>query len=272
MRVFVSCDMEGVAGVSRWSEVTGGDGYPEARELMTGEVNAVAAGAFEAGAESVIVCDAHWHGRNIEPERLDRRVELVRGDFRRLGMMEGIDDGADAAVFVGYHARAGASPAAMPHSFSGRTVFEIRVNGAVFGETTLNAALAGVFDVPVILVSGDRTVCEEARQALHEVETVVTKRPLSGGSFALERPESVRRALKDGVRAALARRAARVFKVDEPVEMEIVFTRPIFADAASMLPASRRTDAREVSLSAPSYMEAYMALRVMLALCAPLCR
>jgi len=123
MKVFISCDMEGVTPVVFYDEVGGKEeAYKRACEWMTEEVNAAVSGAFDAGAETVRVCDAHASGRNIIPEKLDERAELVRGNLRPKGMMEGLDESFDSVLFVGYHAKAGATPAILPHSYSGRLI------------------------------------------------------------------------------------------------------------------------------------------------------
>ena len=268
MRLFISADMEGVAGVAYYAQVAGKEGYKDACELMTEEVNAVVAGALDAGAQQILVCDAHWKGANLLLDRLDPRAEIVRGDFRRYGMMEGVERGADAAIFVGYHARAGATPAAFPHTFSGRIVYEVRINGVPFGETALNAALAGSFGVPVALVSGDNLVCEEAQSTIQGVVTVTTKRALSGGSVSSLHPERAREALRAKTKEALLAQKAQPLRVREPLTLEVDFTRPVHADAASLIPMVKRTGERSVSAEVEDFHKGYLLLRALLSLAA----
>ncbi|RKY15298.1 MAG: aminopeptidase [Planctomycetota bacterium] len=271
MRVFISADMEGVAGVAYFNQVVGKEGYERACELMTEEVNAVLQGAADAGAEEFIVCDAHWMGANLLLERLDVRAEIVRGDFRRYGMMQGVERDVDAAMFVGYHARAGASPATFPHSFSGRAVLEVRVNKRPFGETALNAAFAGSFGVPVVLVSGDNQVCEEARATIYGVTVVATKRALGDGVTSSLNPRRARDLLRQKTKEAITAKAARPLRVSEPVTLEVDFVRPVQADAASLLPQVERVSARTVRTETETFRDAYCLLQalVMLALSVP---
>jgi D-amino peptidase len=128
--------------------------YAHARKLMTAEVNSAIRGAFDGGATEVVVTDAHSVGLNLISDEVDERAKLILGTPRRLGMMEGVDLGFDAAFFLGYHASAGTARAVIAHSYR-RRVAEIKLNGRKVGEIGFNAALAGHFDVPVVLISGD---------------------------------------------------------------------------------------------------------------------
>jgi len=268
MRVFISADMEGIAGVAYFNQVVGREGYKEACELMTGEVNAVVSGAADAGADEFIVCDAHWKGANLLLERLDVRAEIVRGDFRRYGMMQGVERDVDAAIFVGYHARAGASPATFPHTYSGRVILEVRVNKRPFGETALNAAFAGSFGVPVVLVSGDNQVCEEAQTTIHGVTVVTTKRALGGGAVSSLHPQRARESLRSKTKEAITAKTARPLRVSEPVTLEVDFVRPVQADAASLLPQVERVNQRTVRTETETFRDAYCLLQALLTLAA----
>ncbi|MBW1711866.1 MAG: M55 family metallopeptidase, partial [Deltaproteobacteria bacterium] len=154
MNVYISADIEGVGGVvrSEYSMPAGRD-YAVARKLMTGEINAAASGAFEAGASQVVVADSHNVGLNLIPEELDERVQLIMGMPRTLCMMTGIDRGFGAVFLVGYHAMAETADSTLAHTFTAR-VAEVRMNGRRLGEIGLSAALAGAFQVPVVLVTG----------------------------------------------------------------------------------------------------------------------
>src|SRR5438270_5723686 len=142
-RIYLSVDIEGIAGVTHSQE--GSQGNPEyerSRRLMTGEANAVIAGIYDADpAARVTVSDGHGTHRNIIPEDLDERATLNRGKPRLFAMVDGIDSGYDLAMFVGYHGRAGAGPSVISHTFNG-TLFDIRIHGQSYGELGLNAAVA----------------------------------------------------------------------------------------------------------------------------------
>jgi D-amino peptidase len=177
LKVYISADMEGVGGVSTWIKQANEDGldYGQYRRLMTLEVNAAIAGAYDAGATEVLVSDSHGDGENIDLELLDSRVPIVRSWPRPLGMMQGIDDSFDAVVFVGYHAGEGQGEAMMSHTKNGSRFFEIRLNGTPVPEAGISAAIAGDFGVPVVFLSGDQTAAAEAKRLLGPIETAVVK-------------------------------------------------------------------------------------------------
>src|ERR671911_2851939 len=158
MQVYISVDMEGVAGVAHEDQTDpiesrhAGE-YNRFRRLMTNEANAAIAGALEAGATAVVVNDSHWLMRNLLAEELNPAAELLSGGPKRLSMVEGIGDGFDAAMFIGYHAQAGTRHATIDHTYTSR-VYEVRLNGEPVGELALNAAMAGVHGVAVGMGKG----------------------------------------------------------------------------------------------------------------------
>src|SRR6478672_6538618 len=226
MRVYISVDMEGIAGVVHEDQTDpieprhAGD-YNRFRRLMTNEANAAITGALDAGATGVVVNDSHWLMRNLLAEELNPVAELLSGGPKLYSMVEGIDGGFDAAMFIGYHARAGTGNAVIDHTYTDR-VYEVRVNGQPFGEAGLNAALAGAFGVPVALVSGDRALAAEVRELLGEqVETVVVKEPLGRYAARAVAPAVARRRIHDGAKRALAHSHAP-FTVTSPVTFSVV--------------------------------------------------
>src|SRR5579863_2885172 len=147
MRIYISADMEGVAGITA-EEQTNPVGQPEyARscELMTGEVAAACAGANDAGATSILVNDSHWNMRNIIHESLPPDVRLIRGTGKPLSMNQGLEAGADFAAFVGYHASGGTRDAVLDHTYTGETLYEVALNGEACSEARINAAVAGAY-------------------------------------------------------------------------------------------------------------------------------
>src|SRR6266487_1187222 len=148
--VFISVDMEGIAGVAHLRQVwRGSDDYPAARLLMTGEANAAVEGAFAAGATRVVVNDSHGDMENLLPEEMDPRAELLIGSPKAWSIMQGFGPEFDVALFVGYHARAGTEAAVLDHTYSGRLLYDVRLGGNPVDEAELNAALAGTYGVPV---------------------------------------------------------------------------------------------------------------------------
>lgn len=220
MKLFVSVDMEGVAGVTHWEQVEPGSReYETGRRLMLGELNAALQGAFEGGAEAVVVNDSHADMRNLSPEGIWRppgmeaRVRLITGGLKDLSMMEGIQEGGYAgAIFLGYHGMAGKS-GVLSHTYCSRTVCAVRLNGSLVGEATLNAALAGAYQVPVLFFSGEAAAVEEAWAILGGVPSVVTKAARSRYSAASLLPEDARALIRRGVKEAVER--LREFREEE---------------------------------------------------------
>jgi D-amino peptidase len=267
MRVYISVDMEGVAGVVHEDQTDPTDPrhaaeYARSCRLMTAEANAAIEGALAAGATAVCVNDSHWLMRNLIADELHEAAELISGGPKLHSMVEGIDGGFDAAMFVGYHARAGTANAVIDHTYTDR-VYEVRVNGVAFGEVGLNAALAGAFGVPVALVSGDRALATEVRELLgDQVETVVVKEPLGRYAARSVAPSVARRRIHDGAKRALGHHHAP-FTVTLPVTFSVDFARSQMAEMAALVPGSRRTGGRTVEYRHDDYREAFRAWRAM---------
>jgi D-amino peptidase len=267
MRVYISVDMEGVAGVVHEDQTDpiqprhAGE-YNRFRRLMTNETNAAVEGALEAGATRVLVNDSHWLMRNLLIEDLNPAAELLSGGPKRLSMVEGIDTGFELALFIGYHARAGTQHATIDHTYTSR-VYEARLNGEPVGELALNAAMAGVHGVPVALVSGDRALAAEARALLgSSVETIVVKEAVGRFAARSVTPAIACERIRAGAAAAL-KREHRVFTVSSPVRLEVDFVQTEMADMAELVPGSVRTAGRTVSYTGDDYREVFRAWRAM---------
>ena len=199
MKVFISADMEGIAGVvsPEHTRIEGKE-HERARRLMTGEVNGAIEGILKAcKPQSIVVNDSHATMCNIIPEELHEAAELITGSPKPSAMMEGIDASFDTAFFIGYHAMRGSYPSVLEHTFHGRVIFDIFVNSERVGETAINAAVAGVHGVPVALVTGDRTVTEEACKFLGNVETVAVKEAVGRYAARCFSPAKARMAIRD---------------------------------------------------------------------------
>jgi D-amino peptidase len=267
MRVYISIDMEGVAGVVHEDQTNPVDPrhageYNRYRRLMTNEANAAIAGARQAGGTSILVNDSHWLMRNLVAEELDPAAELMSGGPKRLSMVEGIDGGFDAAFFVGYHAMAGTRHAVIDHTYTSR-VYQARVNGKPVGELALNAAMAGVHGVPIALVSGDQALAAEARALLGDaVETVIVKEAV--GRFAAKSvaPAVACERIRSAATAAL-RRTHQPFTFDPPILLEVDFIESQMADMAELVPGSSRRGGRTVGYEGEKYPEVFRAWRAM---------
>ena len=267
MRVYVSVDMEGVAGVVHEDQTDPIDPrhageYNRMRRLMTAEANAAVEGALAAGAERVLVNDSHWLMTNLLAEELDPAAELLSGGTKARSMMEGVEEGFDAALFVGYHARAGVGHAIIDHTYTDR-VHEARLNGRPVGELALNAALAGTYGVPVALVSGDQALAAEAREVLGPaVETVVVKHAVGRFAARSVAPSVACRLIREGARAALGR-AHEPLRMAAPVQLEVDFALTQMADMAVLVPGSIRTAGRTVAFTHDDYREVFRAWRAL---------
>lgn len=270
MRVFVTVDIEGIAGVVHGDEGSPGNAeYERARRLMTQEANAVVAGIFDADPEArVTVADVHGPYRNMIPEDLDERATFNRGKPKVFGMMDGVDRGYDLAMFVGVHGRAGTGPAVLSHTFTG-TILDVAINGRAMGELGLNAAVAGAHGVPVVLVAGDQLVEEEARDLFGpEVITVAVKESRAHLAAESLHPKAARALLRAAAaRAVRERPAVAPLRVGEPVTCEISLARPVLADLAMMIDDAERVDGRTVRFVRKNMLDTYRILRLITVLC-----
>ena len=272
MRVYISVDMEGVAGVvheSQTDPVTPAFAaeYARFRRLMTAEANAAVEGALAAGSTRILVNDSHWFMRNLLAEELHQAAELVSGDPKPRSMVQGIEDGFDAALFIGYHARAGTPNAILDHTYADR-IHEVRLNGKAVGELGLNAAFAGTHSVPVALVSGDAALAAEAKDLLGPgVATVVVKHAVSRHAAQSVAPVVACRMIREEVAGALKRSHAP-FVPATPIALEVDFALTIHADMAELCPGATRTAGRTVSFTHQDYREVFRAWRALLNLSA----
>ena len=232
------------------------------RRLMTAEANAAIEGALAAGAEHILVNDSHWLMMNLLAEELHPAAELLSGGPKARSMMEGVEAGFDAALFVGYHARAGVGHAIIDHTYTSR-VHEVRLNGRPVGELALNAALAGTYEVPVALVSGDQALAAEARELLGAgVETVIVKHAVGRFAARSVAPSVACRLIREGTVAALARRH-EPFRLAAPVRLEVDFALTQMADMAELVPGSVRTTGRTITYTHGDYREVFRAWRAL---------
>jgi D-amino peptidase len=253
VKVYMTADMEGVSGLVQWDAA---DRQRE-RELITADVNAAVAGAFDGGATEVLVGEAHANMRNLLPEALDRRVRFLSGQPKPLNHMGGLDESFDLAMLLCYHSRSGTRRGVMAHTYTG-SVYSLRFNEVEVGELGADAALAGHFGVPIGLVTGDHAACEEARALLGSVETVAVKRGVSRSAAICLPVEEARELIRAGAAAACRRADAfEPFVLDTPVEAEVTFVDPSFADCVEHLPFVTRIDGRRIGFVADDFQAAF---------------
>jgi D-amino peptidase len=276
MKILIAADMEGITGVVHFDQVTPGHAeYARFRQLMTEDVNAAIRGAFAAGADEVIVSDGHWNATNILIEKLDARARLNSGSPRPYSMIEGVDEGVDGALFIGYHARAGTPNAILDHTWSSSRVEGVWLTSAggeriAIGEIGLNGAVCGHFGAAVVMISGDQSACAEAASLFPGLVTAVVKQA-KGRNAAECLPPSVTAELIEqcaarGVDHLLGERPPQPLRLPGPITLAIEYVKSEMADAAAVLPGARRADGKVVEFVASDMPDAYRAFRALVGL------
>ncbi|CAB1128430.1 Peptidase M55 [Candidatus Hydrogenisulfobacillus filiaventi] len=264
IRLWISVDMEGAAGIAGREQLIPGERlYPEGRQRVLADLQVVLDAALaDPGVEPpVVVNDAHDGMLNLSWADLPAGVELVAGGTKPGTMTYGVEE-ADLAFFLGYHAMAGTAGAVMDHTYAGE-VFQVRINGREAGETGINALVAGAYGVPVGLVTGDEAVCREARAWLPEAVLVPVKAGVGRRSARLYPRAAVEPALRAGVEAALAAYRAGVLAPlawDPPLRLEVTWMTTDMADRAQTAPGAVRTGGRSLRYEAASAPELLRAL------------
>ncbi|MGB9815469.1 MAG: M55 family metallopeptidase [Thermoplasmata archaeon] len=264
MKVLISSDAEGAGWVTHGSQVLpDGRDYNHFREVYTLQINALAQGALENGASEIYLADSHDSGRNIIYERMHPSLRLITGTPRPLSMVQGVDL-TDSIFLFGYHSMAGSRYGVLNHTYS-TSVHRLRINGREIGEIGLSAAIAGKFGKPVKLVAGDSAAIEEAREILEECEFVVLKEGIMRYSSIALSLEKTIALLREGAGRAMHKKGG-LFRISEPVRMEIEFNSTGMADYASLIPVFERLDGYTVSIKADDIVDAYRYFRAAVAL------
>lgn len=269
LKVYISVDMEGIAGVVNADQTSAsGNDYGIARRWMTQEVNAAISGAKAAGATEIVVNDSHGSMRNVIISELDPDAYLITGSPKPLSMMQGIDGTYDAVFFIGYHARAGSTDGVLDHTYSSGSVFTIKVNGIELGESEQNALIAGCYDVPVVLVTGDQTVCGQVKKSLGEgVETAIVKEGIGRHAAKSLTPKRACELIREKAKIALENRnKVSPLKMDPPYRFELTYLRSYMADAGEIIPGVKRTGPRMVEFEIQDYIEGYKLFRALVSL------
>jgi D-amino peptidase len=259
MRVFISVDMEGTAGVVDWAQCIG-DG-PDAlagRRLLLGEVNAAIDGAVAAGATEFLVNDGHAMMRNLAPEDLHGEATLITGWHRPIDMMEGVDSSFDAAFLVSYHGSMGAELGNLSHSFNPRAVSETRLNGVVVGESVINALVAAHYGVPVVLVTGDQTGCAETVEVLPNITTAVVKDSITRVAASSLHPRRACAVIREAAERSLKtleRIEPKPFPI--PSTLEVHWRTPDMAEMATWVRDIDRTGPRTTAISGSDLLSIY---------------
>lgn len=262
-KIFISVDMEGIGGIGTQKMTSSsGKDYATGRALMTAEVNAVVASIFARGDAEILVNDSHGDMQNLLHLQLDQRVSYIQGNIKPLGMVQGLDASFDAAIFIGYHARAGTQNAFLAHTGSG-SVKGLWLNGVEVGEGGLNASFAGALGVPVIMASGDAVFSQQFAE-LTGARTVTTKTAIGNQVARLIHPERVLERLRSTTDAALEDlENSRTFDLSEPVVIRMRFSSTTRSDIVQAIPSMKRIDGFTVEIEVASMQEAYPLIRLM---------
>ncbi|MFQ5606053.1 MAG: M55 family metallopeptidase [bacterium] len=266
LKIYLSADMEGVVGVVTGEQLgPSGFEYQRFREFMTQEVLTAIDAAFEAGATEILVSDSHGNGQNLLIEKLPKNIQIVRSWPRPLMMMQGIDETFDAAIFIGYHAGTTNPEGVRAHTMSSARLADVRLNGVSVPEAGLNAAIAGHFDVPVIMISGDDAIVAEATNLLGDIEGAVVKWAYSFHSAKTLTPQAAYELIAEKVKKALARiKDFKPFKMKTPVKLEVQFKNYRPSEVLSYLPNVERIDSHSIRFEGNDMVEVSKFLEFML--------
>ena len=260
LKVYISADMEGVVAVVT-SEQLGPNGfeYQRFRTFMTNEVLAAIRGAKAAGATEILVSDSHGNGQNLLVEQLPINVELIRSWPRPLGMMEGIDRSFDAVIFIGYHSSTTNMAGVRAHTFSSSTLTDVRLNSTSVSEAGFNAAIAGHFGVPVVMISGDDAIVAEAKDYLGEVEGAIVKKTKSFHAAQTLTPEAAYQLIEKTARRAIERlEDFEPFRLTGNINLEIGFKHYRQAELLAYLSNVDRVDSHTIRFVGNNIVEASM--------------
>lgn len=262
MKIFISADIEGTAGIAGWDEARKrGPDYGEFRDYMTGEVVAACEGAMAAGAKEIVVKDGHETARNIISERLPDCVTIIHGwPGNPYSMMCGLDDSFDAAMFTGYHAKAGTSANPLAHSFNSR-ISRFYINGVLSSEFSHNALIAAYHKVPCVFLSGDAGICADAVEIVPAIRTVAVSKGIGPASASMT-PGKARREIKAGAEEALAGDlSACLLDLPEVIDMQIEYASPTEAYRCSWYPGTELLSDCRLSFKSRDFFDVMRAFR-----------
>jgi D-amino peptidase len=260
LKVHISVDMEGVVGVVTGEQLgPPGFEYGRFREFMTREALAAIEAAKAGGATEIVVADSHGNGQNLLIDQFPADVRVIRSWPRRLSMVAGIDDSVDAAIFIGYHAGTNNATGVRAHTFSSANLTRVALNGVNMTEGSWNAAIAGQFGVPVVMMSGDDAAIAEVRKLVGNIEAAETKRSFGFHSASTITPQASYVLIGQRVRSALGRlKEFKPYKIQTPVTVDVSFKNYMPAEVLAYLPMFERTDSHSVRFRAKDMVEASM--------------
>lgn len=256
MKVYISADIEGVAGISHWDEASKARAeYAEYRQMMTAEVVAACSGALEAGATEILIKDAHGSGRNIIAAELPPQARLIRGwSGSPLGMVQELDESFDALAMIGYHSKAGTESNPLAHTLT-LDVHQLTINGMLASEFLIHAYAAAMFNVPVVFVSGDRGLVDDIASINSHISAQAVSEGIGESTISIT-PALARRKIQNGLRDALVGDLANcIVALPDSFEVEVFYRRPTSAYRTAHYPGASRSGPRAIRFSTSDYFE-----------------
>jgi D-amino peptidase len=256
MKIYITADIEGITGAAHWDETDKKNAdYGEFREQMTAEVAAACEGALNAGASDIWVKDAHWTGRNILPSKLPRHVRLVREwSGHPFEMMQELDQTFYAALAIGYHSRAASGTSPLAHTMNTNITY-IKINGQYAAEFMISAYTAGLVGVPMVFVSGDAGVCQEAQELIPNLSTVAVMQGMGSSTISIH-PQLAVEQIRLGVEKALKGDVAKCcLQMPGHFSIEVSYRKHASAYHASFFPGVTLKEPHTVKFEAENYFE-----------------
>jgi D-amino peptidase len=250
MKLYISSDMEGVAGVCAWEQVDARTPHPDHaifRRFYTKEVTSAIEGARAGGAGEILLNDSHGPMRNLLLDELPSDVRVISGHRKPFSMVQDADGGFGGALFIGYHGAAGDADAVLAHTYTPSVLYDVRINGVRCGEATINAGLLGFYGVPLLFVTGDRTTVEGVQAQMPWVRGVIVKDSI--GNFAANSmmPGAAQRAIRAGAEDAVRNAAeAKLYRFDPPITLDVALVTAAQAHLVATIPEFERTGPRSV--------------------------
>ncbi len=269
MKIFISSDMEGTAGVVDWDQVVvGGPLYPYYCALLTNEVNAAIEGALKAGATEFLVNDSHSKMANLKPSELAGSARYLSGRVKPMYMMEGLDETFDAVFFISYHGSMSSRASTLSHTYFPTAFAQVTINGVVAGEAGINALVARAYGVPVVLISGDETTARELAPFAPSARAAVVKSSVSRFAANSMHPTEACALIGEQARLAVSTLAsADQVAITTPTTMDIDFRTSDYADLAARVGEITRSGDLSCSITSESPLELYRTFITAVLLC-----
>jgi len=269
VKIFISSDMEGTAGVVDWDHVrAGGPLYPYYCELLTNEVNAAIEGAMRAGANEFLVNDSHSKMANLKPSELAGSARYLSGRVKPMYMMQGLDETFDAVFFISYHGSMSSQGSALSHTYFPTAFAQISINGIIAGEAGINALVAKAYGVPVVLITGDAITAQEMAPFAPSARAAIVKNSISRFAADSMHPKEACELINEqAFRAVSSLTTAEQVAISTPTTMEIEFRTSDYADLASRVTGVKREDNLRCSITLESPLELYRTFITVVLLC-----